>query len=298
MRKLDLLLGEGTFFEGPRWHEGRWYASDFFHNRVIAIDEDGSVEQVLSIERPSGLGWLPDGSLLAVSMVGHQVWRRGADGEPVLYADTAGYTRGEANDLLVDAAGRAYVTNYGFDMMAAENPKPADLVRIDPDGTISVAADGLLFPNGIVLTDDGKTMIVAETFGVRLTAFDVADDGTLSNRRVWAQLGPTPPLTTRDEVWAASEFAPDGFGLDAEGCVWVADALHKRCARVAPGGEILEEIGVPDDDLVFYAAMLGGPDGKTLMMCLSPDFRQQRPAGETVSALYTTRVEVPHAGRP
>jgi sugar lactone lactonase YvrE len=251
VRDLTLLLDGGTFFEGARWRDGRWFVSDFYADRVIAVDEDGRAETVLSIEQPSGLGWRPDGSLLAVSMTGHEVWRRGPDGEPVLHADTAGFTRGEANDMLVDAAGRAYVTSYGFDLMAGEAPRAADLVRIDPDGAVSVAASGLHFPNAVMLTGDGATMIVAETIAARLTAFDVAPDGSLSGGRVWAQIAPTPPLTTLEEVIGAVGFAPDGCTLDAEGCVWAADSLHKRCARIAPGGEILEEIGVPDDDLVF-----------------------------------------------
>ncbi|UGS36547.1 SMP-30/gluconolactonase/LRE family protein [Capillimicrobium parvum] len=298
MRDLTLLLDGGTFFEGARWHDGRWYASDFYADRVIAVTEDGVEETVLSIERPSGLGWLPDGSLLAVSMTGHKVWRRGGGGEPVLHADTAGFTRGEANDMLVDAAGRAYVTHYGFDLMAGEAPRPADLVRVDPDGTVSRAATGLHFPNAVMLSEDGRTLIVAETIAARLTAFDVADDGSLGPGRVWGQLAPTPPLTTLDEVIGAVRFAPDGCTLDAEGCIWAADSLHKRCARIGPGGEILEEIAVPDDDLVFYGAMLGGEDGRTLLTCLAPDWRQARPEGERASALYTARVDVPHAGLP
>lgn len=298
MRELTLLLDGGTFFEGARWHDGRWYASDFHADRVIAVTEDGHWETVLEIEKPSGLGWLPDGTLLAVSMTGHAVWRRGPGGEPVLHADTAGFTRGEANDMLVDAAGRAYVTNYGFDLMAGEAPRPADLVRVDPDGSVSVAATGLHFPNAVMLTDDGATMIVAETIAARLTAFSVAPDGSLGDGRVWAQIAPTPELTTLDAVIGAVRFAPDGCTLDAEGCVWAADSLHKRCARIAPGGEILEEIAVPDEDLVFYGAMLGGADGRTLLTCLAPDWRQERPAGERASALYTARVDVPHAGLP
>jgi sugar lactone lactonase YvrE len=298
VRELTLLLDGGRFFEGARWRDGRWYVSDFYANRVIAVGEDGRAETVLEIEQPSGLGWLPDGSLLAVSMTGHKLWRRGDGGRPVLHADTAGFTRGEANDMLVDAAGRAYVTNSGFDLMAGEAPRPADLVRVDPDGSVSVAAGGLHFPNAVMLTGDGATMIVAETIAARLTAFDVAADGTLSGGRVWAQIAPTPPLTALDEVIGAVRFAPDGCTLDAEGCGWAADSLHQRCARIAPGGEIIEEIGVPDDDLVFYGAMLGGADGRTLLTCLAPDWRQARPEDERASALYTARVDAPHAGLP
>lgn len=298
MTQLHLLVAEGTFFEGLRWRDGRWWASDFYADRVIAVDPGGTVEEVMHLRQPSGLGWLPDGSLLAVSMTGHALWRQApGGGEPTLYADLSRYSRGEANDMLVDAQGRAYVGNYGFDLMAGAPPEAAVLIRVDPDGTVSAAADGLHFPNAVLLSPDGRTMIVAETIAARLSAFTVADDGTLTDRRVWAQLGPTPELTTLDDLIPRVQFAPDGATLDAEGCVWVADSLHHRAARVAPGGRILEEIAAPEDR-VFYGCMLGGEDGRTLLLCTAPDWRQERPAGELASELYTTEVQVPHAGLP
>jgi sugar lactone lactonase YvrE len=297
MTQLHLLVDRGTFFEGLRWRGGRWWASDFYADRVIAVDPEGTVEEVMHLRQPSGLGWLPDGSLLAVSMTGHELWRRAPVGTVTRHADISALSRGEANDMLVDPAGRAYVGNYGFDLMAGAAPEAAVLVRVDPDGTVSAAADGLHFPNAVLLSPDGRTMIVAETIAARLTAFTVAEDGSLSDRRVWAQLGPTPPLTTLDEVIPRVAFAPDGCTLDAEGCVWAADSLHHRCARIAPGGEILEEIAAPEDR-VFYGCMLGGDDGRTLLLCTAPDWRQERPAGELASELYTARVQVPHAGLP
>jgi sugar lactone lactonase YvrE len=297
MTQLHLLVDRGTFFEGLRWRGGRWWASDFYADRVIAVDPEGTVEEVMHLRQPSGLGWLPDGSLLAVSMTGHELWRRAPDGTVTRHADISALSRGEANDMLVDPAGRAYVGNYGFDLMAGAAPEAAVLVRVDPDGTVSAAADGLHFPNAVLLSPDGRTMIVAETIAARLTAFTVAEDGSLSDRRVWAQLGPTPPLTTLDEVIPRVAFAPDGCTLDAEGCVWAADSLHHRCARIAPGGEVLQEIAAPDDR-VFYGCMLGGEDGRTLLLCTAPDWRQERPAGELASELYTVPVQVPHAGLP
>lgn len=297
MRELTPLVEGGTFFEGARWHDGRWWASDFYANRVVAVSEDGGVEDVMEVEQPSGLGFLPDGSLLAVSMTGHEVWRRGPDGKSVLHADLAEFSRGEANDMVVNGDGTAYVGNYGFDLMAGEHPAEAVLMRVDPDGAVSAAASGLRFPNGTVITPDGRTMIVAETIAARLTAFTIAGDGSLGDARVWAQLAPTPELTPLEELLPEIEFAPDGICLDADGCIWAGDALHKRCARIAEGGEILEEIPAPDG-LVFYGAMLGGADGRTLLLCAAPDWREDRPEGETASVLFTTRVETPRAGRP
>jgi sugar lactone lactonase YvrE len=297
-RELSVLVDGGAFFEGARWHDGRWYASDFGHNRVISVDPDtGSWETVMELEVPSGLGWLPDGSLLAVSMTGHSLWRRDLEGAVSLYADLREYSRGEANDMVVDSRGRAYVGSYGFDLAAGEDPVGATLVRIDPDRSVTPAATDLLFPNGSMIVSDGGTLIVAETIAARFTAFTIAVDGSLSERRVHAQVGPTPPLTTLDEVLAHVEFAPDGATLDAEGCVWAGDSLHHRAARISPHGEILEEIPAPDDR-VFYGAMLGGHDGQTLMLTGAPDWRQVRPPGELASELYTTRVDVPHAGLP
>lgn len=297
MRELKLLLDGGTFFEGARWRDGRWYVSDFYAHRVIAVTPEGEVEQMMSVEQPSGLGWLPDGSLLAVSMTGHALWRRAPAGEVSLYAELGPLSRGEANDLVVDAAGRAYAGSYGFDLMAGEAPREATLVRVDPDGGVSAAAGGLRFPNAAMITPDGRTMLVAETIAARISAFDIGPGGELGERRTWAQIAPTPELTTLEEVIAAVEFAPDGCTLDAEGCVWAGDSLHHRAARIAPGGEILEEIPAPPDR-VFYGCMLGGEDGRTLLLCCAPDWREERPEGELASELYTTRVDVPHAGLP
>lgn len=297
MRALHTLLEGGTFFEGARWHDGRWWVSDFYANRVLAVDTAGGFEPVMTVEQPSGLGWLPDGTLLAVSMTGHKIWRRAPDGQVTLHADLAEYSRGEANDMVVDADGRAYVGSYGFDLMAGEPPRPAVLMRVDPDGTVTAAAHGLHFPNGSMITPDGRTLLVAETIAARVTAFTIDADGSLSDQRIWGQIAPTPELTTLDELLPRIEFAPDGATLDAEGCVWAGDSLHRRCARIAPGGEILEEIPAPPDR-ALYGCMLGGEDGRTLLLCAAPDWRQARPAGELASELYTTRVEVPHAGLP
>ncbi len=297
MRELKKLLDGGTFFEGARWRAGRWWVSDFYANRVLAVDPDGGAEEVMSVEQPSGLGWLPDGSLLAVSMTGHKLWRLDRGGEPVLHADLAEFSRGEANDMVVDDSGRAYVGNYGYDLMAGEAPRAATLIRVEPDGSVSAAAEGLHFPNGSMITPDRRTLLVAETTAARIAAFTIGDDGSLSDHRIWGQIAPTPQADTLAELLPQIEFAPDGCTLDAEGCIWAGDSLHRRCARIAPGGEILEEIPSPGG-LVFYGCMLGGDDGRTLLMCAAPDWREERPEGERAAGLFTTRVEVPHAGLP
>ena len=297
MRKLEKLLDGGTFFEGARWHDGRWWVSDFYANRVLAVDADRSAETVMEIEQPSGLGWLPDGSLLAVSMTGHKIWRRSESGDVALHADISEFSRGEANDMVVDAHGRAYVGNYGYDLMAGEPPKAATLIRVDPDGSVSAAADGLHFPNAGMITPDGRTLLVNETTAARIAAFTIGDDGSLSDHRIWAQIAETPEHTTLEELLPLVEFAPDGGCLDAGGCVWAGDSLHHRAARIAPGGEILEEIEAPDD-LVFYGCMLGGDDGHTMLLCAAPDWRLPAVEGATPSVLFTTRVEAGRAGWP
>ncbi|HTX08681.1 MAG TPA: SMP-30/gluconolactonase/LRE family protein [Solirubrobacteraceae bacterium] len=298
VRTLELLLDGGTFFEGPRWHSGRWYASDFRHHRVISVDPaDGSWRVEMEVEVPSGLGWLPDGSLVAVSMVGHKLWRREANGTVALHADLSPLSRGEANDMVLDAHGRAYVGSYGFDLAAGADPAPAVLMRVDPDGSVHVAAEGLHFPNAAMITPDGNTLIVAETIAARFSAFTIDPGGGLRDRRIYAQIAPTPELTGLQETLAGVEFAPDGATLDAEGCLWTGDSLHHRAARISPAGEILEEIPAPEDR-VFYGAMLGGPDGRTLLLTAAPDWRQARPDGELASELYTVQVDVPKAGLP
>jgi sugar lactone lactonase YvrE len=173
--------------------------------------------------------------------------------------------------MVVDSRGRAYAGNFGFDLDGGADPVPAVLVRVDPDGTVAVVADELLFPNGSVITPDERTLIVGETAGCRYTAFTIADDGSLSDRRVWAQLGPTPELTTLHATLAQMRCGPDGCTLDAEGHIWAADEVTARCLRIAPGGEIGDEIAMPAG-LDCFACMLGGDDGRTLLICAAPDF--------------------------
>ncbi|MCU1607579.1 MAG: SMP-30/Gluconolaconase/LRE domain protein [Modestobacter sp.] len=296
-RQLTTLFTGGSFFEGPRWHDGTWWVSDFYRQQVSRISPDGAETVVVTVEQqPSGLGWLPDGSLVIVSMKDHRLLRF-ADGELSTLADLTPYGGGHLNDLVVDDAGHVFVGDFGFDLMGGGDVTPATLKRVDPDGTVTVVAEGLQFPNAAVITPDGGTLIVGETLGNRFTAFDLAPDGSLSNRRVWAELGPEVAGTAIDEVLGQLKTAPDGCTLDAEGHIWAADAIGNRVVRVAPGGHIVEEIAAPEGQGVFACA-LGGDDGRTLLMCCAPDFLEHNRAPVREAILVTARVDVPHAGRP
>jgi sugar lactone lactonase YvrE len=297
-RSLQTLLEGGTYFESPRWHEGRWWVSDFYRQLVLTVDPAGATEERLSVDgQPSGLGWMPDGSLLVVSMRDRRILRWTTETGATLHADVSEYCGGHLNDIVVDRHGRAYAGNFGFDLMAGGDPAPAALIRVDPDGTASVAAEDLLFPNGSVITADGQTLIVGETAGARYTAFTIQADGSLTDRRIWAQLAPTPELTTLAETLGQLQFGPDGCALDADGHIWAADEVGARCVRLAPGGKIVDEIAAPDG-LDFFACMLGGDDGRTLLMCAAPDFAEANRSAAREAVLLTATVDVPHAGLP
>ena len=299
MGELTKLVDGGNFFEGPRWHDGRWWASDFYRHAVLSWEADGSDERVEAEvpAQPSGLGWLPDGLLLIVAMKDQKVLRRGDDGALTVHADLSGKVEGPLNDMVVDAAGHAYVGGFGFDLMTGADPKATALWRIDPDGTAVEAADDMRFPNGSVVTPDGSTLVVGETMGGRYTAFTIEPDGSLADRRVWAQLSPTPELAPVAEMLSAGGVAPDGCSLDADGCIWCADALGNRVLRVAEGGDIRGEIAAPDGFGV-YACALGGPDGNTLLLCCAPDFFEHTRTAAAEAVLFTTTVDASHAGLP
>ena len=285
------LLASGLHFgEGPRWHDDVLWFSDFFDYAVKTVDLDGHVVVRHSLaDRPSGLGWLPDGRLLVVSMTARSLLR--LDGRQlVLHADLSPLATFHCNDMVVDSVGRAYVGNFGFDLDTAETSgtlaevvaahNGATLVRVDPDGSIHAAAEGLMFPNGTVITPDGRTMIVAESFGRRLTAFDIAEDGSLSNRRVWADLG---------------RRTPDGICLDADGAVWVANPRANECFRVVEGGEVVEVI---ETDHRCFACMLGGPDRRTLFMLTSQFSLAVEAAPRRSGNVLVADVDTPGAGLP
>jgi sugar lactone lactonase YvrE len=296
-RELTTIFTGGSYFEGPRWHDGTWWVSDFYRQQVSRISPHGAETVVVQVpQQPSGLGWLPDGSLVIVSMKDHHLLRF-ADGELSTLADLAPYCGGHLNDLVVDEAGHVFVGDFGFDLMGGGEGAPAALKRVDPDGTVTVVAEGLQFPNGTVITPDGGTLIVGETLGNRFTAFDLADDGSLSNRRVWAELGPEVTGTRTEDVLGQLTIAPDGCTLDAEGHIWAADAVGNRVVRVAPGGEVVDEFAAPEGQGVFACA-LGGEDGRTLLLCCAPDFLEHNRAPVREAVLVTAQVDVPHAGRP
>lgn len=276
----DVLVDGLTFPEAPRWRDGKLWFSDFYSHRVLTVDLAGRVETIVEVpQRPSGLGWRPDGTLLVVSMLDRRLLRVEA-GKTQVVADLSALATGPCNDMVVDATGRAYVGNFGFDRHRGEAERPTCIARVDPDGRVTRAADDLHFPNGTVLTPDGRTLIVAETLGHRLTAFDVAADGTLSGRRRFASL---------DDCF------PDGICLDAEGAVWVADARRNRVIRVRADGAIDRTLATGQQGA--YACMLGGPDRRTLFV-LTNTGSGPAMAEKTDGRIETYRVDVPGAGLP
>jgi sugar lactone lactonase YvrE len=294
---VRVVLDGGAFFEGPRWRDGTWWVSDFYRHQVSRVTPDGRETVVVEVEgQPSGLGWLPDGSLVIASMTDHRLLRY-AEGRLSTLADLSEVCGGHLNDLVVDEAGRVFIGDFGMDLMGGGEPRTASLKRVDPDGSVSVVADGLHFPNGAVITPDGGTLIVGETLGNRYTAFDLGADGSLTGRRIWAEFGPEPTGTTTEEVLGQLVVAPDGCALDAEGCIWAADAVGGRAIRVAAGGGIVDEVAAPKG-LGVYACMLGGDDGRTLLMCAAPDFYEHLRAPAREAVLLAAEVAVPHAGRP
>jgi sugar lactone lactonase YvrE len=279
--KLDTLLGGLCFGEGPRWHEGRLWLSDMHAHTVLAVDLDGKREDVAHVPgQPSGLGWLPDGRLLIVSMEDRRLLRREPDGRLVTHADLRPFADRRCNDMVVDATGRAYVGNFGFDFERGEEPRATCLVRVDPDGRSSVAATGLRFPNGSVITPDGRTLIVAESFGGCLTSFAIGTDGSLSARREWARLAGA---------------APDGICLDAENAIWVASPPSHEVLRVREGGRVAERIPV---GRMAIACMLGGPDRRTLFVLSADTLHAEEAAARRSARVETARVDVPGAGLP
>jgi len=288
---IEVLLEGLHFGEGPRWRDGRLWFSDFYDRAVRTVALDGATTTAVELDgdEPSGLGWLPDGRLLVVSMQRRLLLRLEGD-TLVEHADLSGVATYHCNDMVVDGAGRAYVGNFGFDLNAAAESgnfaaalaayEGASVARVDPDGTVSAATPPLRFPNGTVITPDGTTMIIAESLGRRLSAFTIEPDGSLTDQRIWAELG---------------SMTPDGITLDAEGAVWLADAGGPRCVRVREGGEVLQVI---DTQQPCFACMLGGPDGRHLFMLTAASSRPAIASAERTGRILVTTVEVPHAGLP
>ena len=241
-----LLLTGLVFPESPRWHDGRLWVADWGAQQIVAVDPGGGHEVTGHVASfPFSIDWRPDGRLVVISAADHGLLGEGPDGSLAVDTDLSGLSERPWNEIVADGRGHVYVNNIGFDFPGgAYQPGFAALVR--PDGTARVVADGLAFPNGMAITPDNATLIVGESYASQLTAFDIAADGTLSGRRIWAE-------TPGDH--------PDGICTDAEGAVWYADVGQRRCVRVAPGGEVLQ---VVEFDRGCFACMLGGPDGRTL----------------------------------
>jgi len=280
MRQFKVLVDGLCFLEGPRWHDGRLYFSDMHGHTVNAVDLDGKLEVVAQVETwPSGLGWLPDGRMLIVSMTDRRLLRL-ESGTLKLHADLSSLASSLCNDMVVDPAGRAYVGNFGYDFFKGEKEKAAEVVLVNPDGSARVVLRDMQFPNGSVIPPGGRTIIIGESGAHRLSEFDIAADGSLVNQRVWAELG---------------DALPDGIALDAEGGIWVAAPFTHELLRVKKGGEVTERI---KRDQMPIACALGGPGRRTLFVLsadsvIPDECRQKRSARVEI-----TEVEVPGAGLP
>ncbi|MBO6557048.1 MAG: SMP-30/gluconolactonase/LRE family protein [Pseudomonadales bacterium] len=277
----ETLIDGLCFGEGPRWRDGRLYFSDMHASTVYALDEQGHLETIVKLEddEPSGLGWLPDGRMLIVSMQKRKLLA--FDGTSLEdFADLSEYATYHCNDMVTDAQGRSYVGNFGFDLHHDGEFCKAAMVLVHPDGSTELAADELSFPNGTVITPDGKTLIVGESFGARLTAFDIGEDGRLSNRREWAPM---------------EGAVPDGICLDEADGIWVASPVSNEALRVIEGGEVTDRVQIKNQ---AFACMLGGEDGKTLFIMTSGSSHPDKSKEEKSAAVETVRVEHAGAGLP
>jgi sugar lactone lactonase YvrE len=279
--ELQTLMTGIAFGESPRWHDDRLWFSDWGAQEIIAVDLEGESEVIVRVPSfPFCIDWLPDGRLLIVSASDRLLLRREPDGPLVTHADLSTLSEHPWNDIVVDGRGNAYIGNIGFDFPEAEFA-PGTLALVTPDGSARQVADGVAFPNGIVVTPDNSTLIVAESYANRLTAFDITADGSLCNQREWADLGGG---------------VPDGICLDAEGAVWYGDVPNKQCVRVREGGEVLQTI---DLDRGCFACMLGGMDGRTLFMVAQEWSGMESTAdGERTGQLLTAPAPAAGAGRP
>lgn len=290
MADTTTLVDGLHFGEGPRWRDGRLWFSDFYDHQVKSVGMDGELRVEVELDdQPSGLGWLPDGRLLIVAMKARKLLLREADGSLAEYADLVPLTAHLCNDMVVDAGGRAWVGNFGFDLDAELEARGMDvildhpttnLVRVDPDRSVHVASPEMHFPNGPVITPDGATLIIAETLGSCLTAFDIGAGSKLENRRIWAAL---------DGV------APDGICLNEKRQVWVANALAPEVICVAEGGAIVRRV---ETSQFCYACMLGGEDGRTLFAVTAASSDHRSAGAERTGKIEMVQVDTPQAGLP
>ncbi|NUR00443.1 MAG: SMP-30/gluconolactonase/LRE family protein [Streptomyces sp.] len=280
MTQVSTLLTGRGLVESPRWHGNRLYFSDWTAGEVLAVDRDGRSEVVARVPSlPLCTAWLPDGPLLIVSSAEGRLLRREPDGSLVEYADLGipGW-----NDIVADGRGNTYVNRAHFDPMAGEDVKPGSVYLAAPDGSVREVAHDIAFPNGMAVTADDTTLIVADSYRRRLLAFDIEADGTLSHRRIWADLG---------------EGVPDGICVDAENAVWYADVPNRRCVRVAEGGTVLQTVPL---DRGAFACVLGGPDRSTLFITAArwQGMTETEMVAPGTGQVLAVGVEVPGAGRP
>ena len=283
MEFASKTLAKGFAFpEGPRWHDGKFIFSDQHDGDVITLAADGTVSNRLKVPGgPSGTGWLPNGDLLVASMEEHKLFRL-SGGRLSMHADLSKVHHFHSNDMVVDAKGNVYVGNIGFNPYAGEERRTTVIALVRPDGSVSVAADDLMIPNGTVITADGKRLVVAESFGERLTQFDINADGTLANRRLFAAL---------------PSHLPDGICIDAEDAIWVASCASHSAIRVKEGGEITDSVPLAGESNT-YACMLGGPDRRDLYLCVADSFDPTKTRDLRSGRIDIARVTVPGAGWP
>jgi sugar lactone lactonase YvrE len=284
-KTTKVLIDNLGFPEGPRWRNGKLWFSDFRLRRVCTVDLSGQLDVVLTLDdQPSGLGWHPDGDLLVVSMIQQKLLK--FDGKSIsTFADLSQLASYWCNDMVVDAKGNAYIGNFGAPLQTPA-AKLAEIILVRPNGKAEIVARDMVFPNGPVITPDGKTFIVGETYAARLSAFDIEDDGTLSNRRVWARFDDLGAVS--DRAVLRTRVLPDGICLDADGAIWIASPNERsEVIRVREGGTIVDRITV---DTVPYACMLGGDDGKTLFV-LTSDLSKKGNVGK----IETITVDEPSA---
>lgn len=285
-RQFKTLVDNLTFPEGPRWRNGKLYFSDFFTHKVLSTDLDGSTEEIVHVpNQPSGLGWLPDGTLLIVSMIDQKLmaFRNGSLQE---VADCSEYANFYCNDMIVNENGNAYIGNFGFNSHTNEDPKSTNLILVRPGEEPVIAADNLFFPNGTVISEDNKTLIIGESYAARLTAFDINDDGSLSNRRIWADLS---------QIKEGYRPVPDGICMDEEDAIWLASPSTSQVLRVKEGAILLDTLPVETN---AYACVLGGKDRKTLFVCTSGDSDKNSCIKKREGKIEIIDVDVPGKGNP
>jgi sugar lactone lactonase YvrE len=276
----DVLVEGIAFPESPRWHDGRLWFSDWVAKQVLAVDSRGGQDVITEVDAfPFSIDWLPDGRMLISA--GTRLLRMEADGSLSTHADLSDLAEFGLNEIVIDDRGYVYVNGAGFDLMGGGEFRPGIVALVRPDGSSEVVADGVDFPNGMAITPDGATLIVADSYGKQLIGFDIGSDGTLSGRRIWADLG---------------DDNPDGICLDAEGAVWYADVPHRHCVRVAEGGDVLQTV---EADRGCFACMLGGSDETTLFIA-AQEWNGPEAVGSGPRTGRILAVEAPaaHSGHP